>query len=526
MTQARHLLGKVLTGFLAVAIVSVPVVAGAWTYRLEGERGLPDRPPAVATHPSGDFLTAADGDVSRIDGARGARLWRTRLFVADLTNALGRVTSDANGDVIVTGTRVDENGRRALIVKLDGASGEVLWSTDFPGTSFSSNTSLGPVAVDGAGDVVAAGTTSFIGEDMLVLKLDGATGAVVWTSVLPGPGVGSDQGFALALDANGDVAVAGDATSAATARLAVIKVAGADGALRWRFLAGTAGQTGQAYTVAFDAAGDVVAGGTVSRGPSDFSFAVVKVNGTSGAEIWQRFVDGDTPGLGGESARDLAIDGAGGVIAVGRLLNASTGRDLVAIRFAANGDETWRREISSAGSRYDAAEAVALVGGLAVIAGEIDGPTFDTTRFLALGLDGADGSELWRVPLDGDADGRDRGTGVAVGTDGSLVVAGQLANRGSFEDGVLLHLDTTGAEQWRRVLNETVPEDDAARAVAADSAGDVIAVGAVGNPEGARDLTVVKLARADGALRWRVGIDGALGADDEPMRSWWTRRTT
>jgi hypothetical protein len=515
MAQARHLLGMILATSLAVAIVNLPAVAGAWTQRLEGERGLRDRAPAVTAHPSGDYLTAADGDVSRIEGASGARLWRTRLFVADLTNFLGRVTSDASGDVVVTATRTDANGRRALIVKLDGATGAVVWSREFSGTAFSSNSSVGPVAVDAAGDVVAAGTTHFIAEDVLVLKLDGASGAVEWASVIPGPGVGTDQGIAMALDANGDVAVAGDSTVGGTGRFAVIKVAGLDGALRWRFHAGAASETGQAYTVAFDAAGNVLAGGAVSRAPADFSFAVVKVDGASGAEIWQRFVDGDTPGIGGESASDLAVDAEGGVIAVGRLLNESTSWDLFAIRFAADGGETWRREVTAPDTLFDDAEAVALVGDVAVVAGAIDGTTFDQTRFLALGLDATDGAEFWRVALEGDADGRDRATGVTVGVGGSIVVAGQLANRGSREDGVLLRLDLSGAEHWRRVINETVPEDDVARAVAADSSGDVIAVGDVGTADGARDFTVVKLARDDGAPLWKTAIDGALGEDDE-----------
>src|SRR5690606_9139186 len=151
----------------------------------------------------------------------------------------------------------------------------------------------------------------------------------------------------------------------------------------------------------------------------------------------------------------------------------------------------------------------------AASAGASDGETVDRTRFLALGLDATDGAELWRLALDGDAGGRDRATAVAVGASGSLLVAGQLVHLGTLEDGVLLALDAAGTERWRRLVNDTVPEDDLARAVATDASGDVIAAGDVGTTDGAKDFTVVKLARDGGSPLWRTTIDGALGVNDE-----------
>lgn len=504
---------RLAVGFVALALVAGAGRADAWTARVAGT--------AIRADDLRDLARDADGNVVVSDGERvakygrsdGALLWRTRLVPQiDAVNAIGPVTVDAAGDVIVAGIVAEfATLPDVLVVKVSGRDGSVLWRHRFDGPGRSADYAI-DVTTDGAGDVIVGGVSHLVAEDMLVLKIDGATGVEEWHSVVPGPGVGTDQGLAVAVDAHGDVALAGDSTYGTTGRFAAIKVRGSDGELLWRAAAGDADASGQAFAVAFDPAGDVVVAGGLVSGTTDFDLAVVKFAGATGAERWTHFVDGSAHES--DFGTDLAMDAAGNVVVVGRTMNDGTGSDVLVVRVASDGSEIWRRDIDGGANAFDGAHAVALVGSRVVVAAALDGPTYDETRFAALGLDLATGDEVWRVTRDGDADGRDLATVAIPGLDGEVLVAGRIVNGGSKEDGLVLALGAASGDV-RREQNLNVGEhgDGEATGVAVDPNGDAIVGGVAADPSTASDVTVVKLAGTSGAELWRARIDGGLRTD-------------
>lgn len=503
----------------AVGIVMLVLIVGAgradaWTARVPGFASRADDVRDVARDAGGNVVVTDGERVAKYARGDGAPLWRTRLVPQiDAVNSIGPVAVDAAGDVIVAGI-VAELGTSpdVLVVKLSGRDGSVLWRHRFDGPGHGSDYAI-DVTTDGAGDVIVGGVSYLIIEDMLVLKVDGATGAEKWHSVVPGPGIGTDQGLAVAVDAHGDVALAGDATYGDTDRFAVIKVRGSDGKLLWRAAAGAADATGQAFAVAFDPAGDVVAAGGLVSGSNRFDIAVVKFDGATGVERWTRLHDGSAHES--DFGTDLALDAAGNVVAVGRVVNAGTDSDVLVIRVASDGSELWRRDIDGGASAFDGAQAVAIVGSSVVVAAAIDGPSYDRTRFAALGLDLGTGDDGWRLTRDGDADGRDWATLVIPGIDGEVLVAGRIVNRGSKDDGLLLDLHAaTGDTRWERNLNAADHGDGEALGVAVDPSGDAIVGGVTADPATAADVAVVKLAGESGAELWRARIDGGLHLDD------------
>ena len=507
------------TSPLAVGIVMLALIvdagrADAWTARVPGTASRADDVRDIARDADGNVVVTDGERVAKYGRGDGALLWRTRLVPQiDAVNSIGPVTVDAAGDVIVAGIVAEfATLPDVLVVKLSGRDGSVLWRHRFDGPGRSADYGI-DVTTDGAGDVIVGGVSHLIIEDMLVLKVDGATGVEEWHSVVPGPGVGSDQGLAVAVDALGDVALAGDSTYGDTGRFAVIKVRGSDGRLLWRGAAGGSDATGQAFAVAFDPAGDVVVAGGLVSGTTGFDLAVVKFDGATGVERWLRAVDGSAHES--DFGADLVLDAAGNAVAVGRTVNDGTGSDVLVVRVASDGTELWRRDIDGGANAFDGAQAVALVGSRVVVAAAIDGPTYDRTRFAALGLDLESGEDAWRLTRDGDADGRDAATLAIPGIDGEVLVAGRIVSRGSKEDGLLLDLDAaSGDARWERNLNATDPGDGEAIGVAVDPTGDAIVGGVTSDPATAADVTVVKLAKASGAEVWRARIDGALHTDD------------
>jgi cysteine-rich repeat protein len=308
----------------------------------------------------------------------GVEIWRRVLDggggAGDDAHA---VALDDAGDVLVAGQSTPADGRlRATVVKLAGADGATLWWQDFDGTGSAGGAVARRIAVDTASDVVVAGRirNATTGDDVLVAKLDGASGAVRWRTEITGDGDGSDPGdpgdpedeenpsaddvggLALVPLGGGDVVVAGRIVGLGTGSDFAVIAFSADGAERWRRVVdGTAtgaDDTDQARAVAVDANGDVIAAGQLADSERQEDFVVLELEGATGAERWRRDLDGARGGS--DIARDLALVHTGDVIATGRLGGDGTRRDFAVARFAASdGAEQWRAMVDGSANRND-----------------------------------------------------------------------------------------------------------------------------------------------------------------------------
>jgi outer membrane protein assembly factor BamB len=252
------------------------------------------------------------------------------------------VVVDPAGDVVAVGSGLTL-APSDDVFKLDGSTGEVLWSQGFGVHAFA-------VATDAAGEVFVAGTDIRDGEtiyyDFAVVRIDTTTGAEVWRTELDGDGTGSgddkDEAFAVAVDSAGGVYAAGYFTSGqADEDFAVAKLDAATGDEVWR-VAIDGSSFDRALSLVLDGTGGVIAAGQIV-GASRENFAVVKLSAASGAEIWRQVIDG-SEAFDDDRAVDVAVDSSGDVYAVGRLV---TGADNgVVVRLSgASGAEIWRSSI-------------------------------------------------------------------------------------------------------------------------------------------------------------------------------------
>ena len=325
--------------------------------------------------------------VIKMSGATGAEQWRYTTSGSYVWS----IALDAAGDVVAAGA-----GAGFEVVKLNGMTGAELWRTGYGAPS--SNVGYA-VALDAAGHVVVAGVLDVFHLPVFsVVKVNGSTGAQLWRK-----DVGSGTAYALALDASGNAVAAG--------RLppdAVIKLAAADGAELWRAALDSVESPGQANAVAVDAAGDVIAAGVTDPAYDCCDFAVKKMNGATGATLWSRAVDGTELG-GPEEALALALDAASDVIAAGQLANAQSGFDFAVVKLdGITGGDIWRRELdgSIGGQAFERALAVAVDGTGAVAAGghlvyDVTGLDFTVAKF-----DAATGGDV--LPLGGYLQVKDR----------------------------------------------------------------------------------------------------------------------
>jgi hypothetical protein len=316
-----------------------------------------------------------EGIVLRVDGGNGSLVWALTLGSGSFTSA---VAMAANGDVVVVGSAASF-GPGVLVLRLDGGNGSIVWARTWGGFD------LG-YAVDVAdnGDVVVAGITASFGAggtDVLVLRLDGGNGSVVWARTC---GTSSeDVAKAVAVAANGDVVVAGSRVDANVKRMLVLRLDGGNGSVVWARAWGN-GIADEGFAVAVAANGDVVAAGSSFGAATDV--LVLRLDGGNGSVVWARTWGGRVS----ESARAVAMATNGDVVVAGSTNSFGAGsNDMTVLRLdGGDGSVLWVR--TWGGSSSDEALAAAVAGnGDLVVAGF-------TSSFGAASLIRALDSARWR----------------------------------------------------------------------------------------------------------------------------------
>jgi hypothetical protein len=376
----------------------------------------------------------------------------------------------------------------------------------------SSNGETRDVATDPADDVLAVGLVT----DFTVVKLAGESGAELWRRTITGTGPATGQARGVASTPTGDAIVAGSVSNTGTGSdFLVSRLAGLDGSDVWRRdLDGTSGFGDEARDVAVDSIGDIVAAGRLDNTGTFWDFTVVKLDRSSGSELWRYQRNGSSSVS--EEARAVIVDSDDDVLATGMLRNSSTGPDLAVVKLdGGSGAEIWRREIDGGAARSDEGLAITVDdAGDVIVVGFVTNSA--TSRDLAVfKLSGADGSTLWSYEADGGASGDDRANGVSLAASGRVFAAGRLVATATGADVAVVALDgATGTEHWTYRLDGSAGGFDEALGVSPGPGGDPVVVGLVDGETTSRDLLAARIDALSGSEVWRQEINGSAdGAD-------------
>lgn len=448
----------------AVALWALLVVGAATpavhAWETEVFRGRIGRADWVLPAPNGDiFVLGKMGDqpfLSRVS-SDGKPLWRARL--SDSPNYLllwGEPAVDANGDVIAVGQAVTPPSTLDFaVVKLSGTTGEELWRY----VSFDGPTGWGlarSVAADAAGNVIVTGAQGQIPDPhFVVAKLNGADGSQIWRFEHDVSG-SHNYGFDVGVSPDGKIVAAGIVDDA----FGAFALDAGNGSELWR---ATIPQSGvpvhfitPASSIVFDAAADVIVGGTLEDGSNSGVFGVAKLAGTDGTVLWRTDVLGtdNDPTYPTGGVLDLDIDASGNPIAAGQILNLGSGTDFAVVKLAgATGAEVWRHEIAGSEhpNAWDSARRIAVLSsGDVAVAGSTNfySQNNDPGTSLVLRLGAADGHEIWRrsfvsrsqvfnpyVPLS-------RPNDMVLGADGDVVLCADFDHYPNLENAGGDSLDT------------------------------------------------------------------------------------
>ncbi|NCC26061.1 MAG: hypothetical protein EOM25_12840, partial [Deltaproteobacteria bacterium] len=392
--------------------------------------------------------------------------WNT-FMVSGFTSAYA-IAPDDRGNVYVTGYGSWPSGNPvraytaqgdAIVVKLNGVTGEHIWHTYLGGHLYDVGNGI---AVDQHGEVYVTGTSRATwgsptrlftaGYDAFVAVLQGGTGELKWHTFLGG--LADDFGSGIAVDGSGNsgnIYVTGTsmgswhgAGSPASPYIggddAFVAAINSDGGLEWHtFVGGVGTDRGTGITV--DSEGHVYIAGSsnVSWGTPMRAYSggwdgfAAMIWWSTGDRMWHTFLGGSYSDL----ATAIATDNNRYIYVTG------------------SSDATWGSPVRPhsgsphVNSRYDDA--------------------------FAAKIDASLGSLEWNTFLGGDGENHDYGQGIAVRADGHVYVAGHstitwgnpIRAFSGMKDGFAAWLNTvTGDLEWNTFLGGI--EDDEAEAIAVD----------------------------------------------------------
>lgn len=395
---------------------------------------------------------------------------------------------DASNNAYLVGRTVVAGNIDWFVAKYN-ASGVMQWDRTFNGNGNGFDEAY-DVAVDATGNVLVAGVAADVNADAAVVKYD-AAGTFQWAGYFNGSGNGAEACYSMGLDSAGNAYVATRAFGGATNVAAAVRFNAATGAVDWSDEYASAGLGDDAYSISVNAAGDNVIGGFTGTAANGNDFLIVK-HDAGGTQAWARTFDGSANST--DNAYGVAIDVSGNVIVAGQSATATTPEGVIR-SYDSTGATNWTGTlVGSAGTSQVGSDFIPATRGAMVTDSSgnvyVTGRSFNGTDYDAVTVAyDSTGTVLWTATYDG-GNGDDYAHGVAVNENtGEVYVCGQSFNGGQF-DMIVISYDSGGNQQWATPRSEN-GLDDIGYAVAVDSSDNVI-VGGSSDGGGDTDFIVVR----------------------------------
>lgn len=322
------------------------------------------------------------------------------------------------------------------------------------------------VAVAKDGSIVVAGGSVVVGQsnNLLLLKY-AASGALLWKRSYNGPDSGFDEAYAVAVAPDGSVYACGVTDVAGHEQDFLLLKYAAAGNLLWsRTYNGPASGEDVCYGVAVAPDGSVFATGWLNGGK-----VLLQKYSPDGVRRWNKVY--------GEPCRaySIAIGPDGNIHLSGSCESVGQFGNILVQQYSPAGALRWSKTYNGPDNGTEYAYGLAVgadrnvyVSGSTTVAGQMD---------LIVQKYSPSGVRAWSKTYAGADNMIDRGQGVGITPDGSIVVAGSTLTAAEGMNVVLRKYSPAGALRWSKTFNGAAGGTDSAFDVAVGSDGSIFLVG-------------------------------------------------
>jgi outer membrane protein assembly factor BamB len=364
----------------------------------------------------------------------GAREWVRTLATGSASAGASVAALDSEENLIVGGFA---NGSEDWMVLKYAPDGTLLWQRTYEANSWFL-TEPADVAIDSSNAVYVTG---YIGLDdyqttgLALVKIS-AAGAIQWSRQYAGSTAEGAAGQGVAIDAEGNVYVAGSAVVPNRASDALVVKYDADGTLVWTR---TFGRTGLFIHDGFNRIAPLPTGGVVACGV----FGSNSAAGTDGAVVAlsaggdTRWADELDVAAEDDLFNALAVAPDGSVTTGGSSEFAPNDHDALIVRYAPDGARLWYTLFAGDGNGTDGIADLAVDSQGNAHAAGVTEPFASADFFLTLRLDAA-GGVVWSQQYGGPLDGGSRAVAVGLAHESDVVVAGRSLGSGTGMDALTI----------------------------------------------------------------------------------------
>jgi len=465
--------------------------------------------------------TAVNYDITTIKyNSTGVQQWLKTYSGAALNDDIpSAFYVSAAGNVFITGA-VDTDATAAVsndyVTLKYNTAGTLQWSQLYTNTAGSNDVSKG-IIEDASGNVIVTGYTETIPQKNGITIKYNTNGVFQWTNVFNEIGDNTDKPNAMAMDAAGNLFIAGSVVEYGTDKNFALQKIDTAGNTAWiRTINGTSvGSSDSAQSVVIDASGNVyVAGYTHNKGTSS-DYTIAKYD-TNGNQLWVTNYDYIT-----ETDRVLAmaLDAANNVYVTGRsdsdASNLISNDDILTIKYNTNGLLLWAVRYNGSGNLIDTGRIIKVSPAGNVYVG---GRTSNTTNYDYVVLKyNTSGVQQWINSYNGS--GNDEGFYMEIDAAENVYITGNSDNASlTATDIVTQKINAAGVSQWIKRFDGTATGNDLADAIKVDALGNVIVAATTDTDTQSNtvnnDICLIKYDSAGNQL-WASTYNGPASSDDQ-----------
>ena len=278
----------------------------------------------------------------------------------------------------------------------------------------------------------------------------------LWNSRFNGSGNGIDQPVDLVIDGSGNTFITGISYSSNGDYDVLTLKYNSSGVLQWSNSFGGNGLD-EPHAMALDQTGNVIVVGSKFISGNDWDIFTLKINGSTGNQIWANTYTGSALF---DTGKDVIIDAANNVYVAGGYYVTSTKQSHVLIKYNAAGVQQWTNvgdpSTNDSGSllSFNAAGEIVLVGAIEF--------SVSTTYFdIKIVKISTSGATIWTKTIDSGYGKLDKANALSVDAFNNIYIGGSgFTNSTNLEDYFLVKLNNSGTLQWQKLFSGNAQAND------------------------------------------------------------------